>query len=214
MFKDRFDAANQLASKLEKYRSSNAIVVAIPRGGVPIGYTVASALELPLELVLSKKIGHPYNKEYAIGAVTLYGYTLDEASKDVPKEYLDSEILAIRALLMQRKVHYYGNRMPISLKYKEVILVDDGIATGSTLISCIKMIQQQEPSKIVVALPVAPYDSLQRIKAQLEIDEVVCLIEARNFYAVGQFYEDFGQVKDEEVIELLEKSYKNLLNSN
>ena len=205
MFRNREDAAIQLALALEKYKNTNAVVVAVPRGGVPIGYVIAKKLNLPLELVLSKKIGHPYNKEYAIGAVTLQSSILDDAADNVSETYIESETQAIRKLLLERQQKYYVNKEPLPLDDKDVILVDDGIATGNTLISCIRLIQQQNPSRIIVALPVAPFDAIARIKQSLDLDEVICLLASRNFYAVGQFYEDFGQVSDAEVIGFLQK---------
>ena len=206
MFATRTAAGNLLALKLKTYAGENSIVVAIPRGGVPVGYAIAETLDLPLEVVLSKKIGHPYNKEYAIGAVTISGRILSDAAREVSTSYLDDETLKIKDLLLQRQKLYYGNRKPRNLKDKTLIIVDDGIATGNTLISCIQLLSQQKPTKIIVALPVAPVSSLKKITELPAVSSVICLIRATDFYAVGQYYENFQQVSDAEVIDLLERS--------
>ncbi len=210
MFKNREEAANLLAERLLKYKANkDALIVAIPRGAVPMGYTIAKKLELPLEIVLSKKIGHPFNKEYAIGAITLKNSILSDAALEVSQEYIHDETKQIRKLLKKRLESYYEDRKPLELKDKLVILVDDGIATGNTMISCIQLIHLQEPSKIIVALPVAPPSSLKKIKEMEEVSEAICLSTPINFQAVGQFYEEFNQVNDNEVIELLKKANEN-----
>lgn len=199
-----------LAEKLTDYSNNkDAVIVTIPRGGVPVGYIIAKKLNLPLEIVLSKKIGHPYNKEYAIGAVTLKSSVLSDAATEVSIQYLEEESERIRDLLKQRHNWYYGNKTPLQLKEKIVIIVDDGIATGNTLLSCIQLIEQEEPSQIIVALPVAPSSALKIIKDLRSVTDIICLNIPRNFQAVGQFYEDFGQVNDQEVIQLLKKANNN-----
>ncbi|MDP3358970.1 MAG: phosphoribosyltransferase family protein [Lutibacter sp.] len=207
MFTNREEAGKLLANKLTNYKDNNEVViVAIPRGGVPVGYEIANKLNIPLEIVLSKKIGHPFNKEYAIGAVTLENSILSDAAKEVSPVYIYDETEQVRALLKQRHQLYYGEKKPMSLKDKVVVLVDDGIATGNTIISCIQLIQLQKPSKMVVALPVAPNSALRKIREMPEVNEVICLSAPVNFQAVGQFYEEFDQVNDQEVVALLKKA--------
>ena len=207
MFTNREEAGILVAEKLLKYKADKeAVIVTIPRGGISIGYAIAKKLELPLEIVLSKKIGHPFNKEYAIGAVTLKNSILSDAALEVSQVYIHDETERIRKLLKQRLESYYGDRKPMELKDKIVILVDDGVATGNTMISCIQLIQMQKPLKIIVALPVAPPSAFKKIKAMDEVDETICLSTPINFQAVGQFYEEFNQVDDKEVIELLKKA--------
>lgn len=207
MFTNREEAGILVAEKLLKYKADKeAVIVTIPRGGISIGYAIAKKLELPLEIVLSKKIGHPFNKEYAIGAVTLKNSILSDAALEVSQVYIHDETERIRKLLKQRLESYYGDRKPMELKDKIVILVDDGVATGNTMISCIQLIQMQKPLKIIVALPVAPPSAFKKIKAMDEVDEAICLSTPVNFQAVGQFYEEFNQVDDKEVIELLKKA--------
>lgn len=207
MFTNREEAGNLVAEKLLKYKADkDAVIVAIPRGGIVTGYAIAKKLALPLEIVLSKKIGHPFNKEYAIGAVTLKNSILSDAALEVSQVYIHDETEQIRKLLKQRLEWYYRDRKPIDLKDKTVILVDDGIATGNTMISCIQLIQLQNPSKIIVALPVAPASAYKKIREMEEVEDAICLSTPINFQAVGQFYEEFNQVDDKEVIELLKKA--------
>ena len=207
MFTNREEAGKLLANKLTNYKDNNEVViVAIPRGGVPVGYELSKKLNAPLEIVLSKKIGHPFNKEYAIGAVTLENSILSDAAKEVSPVYIYDETEQVRALLKQRHQLYNGEKKPMSLKDKIVVLVDDGIATGNTIISCIQLIQLQKPSKIVVALPVSPNSALRKIREMPEVNEVICLSAPVNFQAVGQFYDEFDQVNDQEVVALLKKA--------
>jgi len=207
MFTNREEAGKLLVNKLINYKDNKEVViVAIPRGGVPVGYELTKKLNVPLEIVLSKKIGHPFNKEYAIGAVTLENSILSDAAKEVSPVYIYDETEHVRALLKQRLYLYYGEKKPLPLKDKIVILVDDGIATGNTIISCIQLIQLQKPSKIIVALPVAPNSALRKIREMPEVNEVICLSAPVDFQAVGQFYEEFDQVNDNEVIEILKKA--------
>lgn len=204
MFKDRFDAGRKLAKALQHYKNRDGVVLAVPRGGVEIGYMVAKELDLPLEIVLSKKIGHPQHSEFAIGAVSLEGRVVADRS-DVSHEYIEEETERLRQLLRERYKMYYGDRKPANLEDKIVIVVDDGIATGNTLLSTVELIRHHHPSWVVVAIPVAPPDSLRHVKEAKGVDEVVCLLAPRDFYAVGQFYEDFDQVEDAEVVRLLKE---------
>lgn len=205
MFTNRTEAGELLYKELVSYKDrKDAVIVTIPRGGVPVGYTIAEKLNLPLELVLSKKIGHPFNKEYAIGAVTLESKILNPlAIAEVSNLYIDDEVERVREVLKQRYKWYYGSRTPINLKDKIAILVDDGVATGNTLISSIQLLQQQKPAEIVIALPVASKSALKKIKELTLVENTICLDVPEDFHAVGQFYENFNQVKDEEVIRLL-----------
>ncbi|MFH6769045.1 phosphoribosyltransferase family protein [Gaetbulibacter aquiaggeris] len=212
MFKDRNEAGYLLANKLEKYRSADAVILAIPRGGIPLGFIMAQNLNLPLEVVLSKKIGHPLHKEYAIGAVTLKNRILSDAAADVSQSYIESETENIRAKLNKRYADYYGDHKPLPLKDKILVIVDDGIATGNTMLSIIKMLHDEKPKKIIVAIPVAPPDAIKKLEDSPHIDEVICLLVPNNFRAVGQFYQNFDQVDDTEVKQLLNKMLKSFSN--
>lgn len=207
MFKNRDEAARLLANKLSDYKNKpDVVVLTIPRGGVPLGRIIADELNATMDLVLSKKIGHPFHKEFAIGAVTLQDVILSEAAADAPNDYIKSETEKVRDILKKRYESYYGNKKPIPLTNKTVILVDDGVATGNTMIGCIELIAKQYPKCIVVALPVAPIRTFKNIQELPTVDKAICLLTPKDFFAVGQFYKDFNQVSDNEVVELLKKS--------
>ena len=201
-FTDRYDAARKLLPYLEKFRNKNAVILAVPRGGVPLGVFLARALNLPFDLVLTKKIGHPVNKEYAIGAVSLEGVVLDEG-QDVPSSYIEEEIKRIRKKLQERDRMFMGQRKHESLSGKTIIVVDDGIATGYTLLATMALLRKNNPAAIVVAVPVAPPSSVPKVKRLA--DELICLFTPADFNGVGQYYEDFSEVTDEEVLKLLKE---------
>ena len=210
-FNNREEAGSLLALKLIKYKNNKeAVVVAIPRGGLPLGFTIAKYLALPLEIVLTKKIGHPLHKEFAIGAVSMTGRILSEASIDVSNDYVEMETERIKGILKQRHKFFYGNKEPLSFKDKLVILVDDGVATGQTLMASIQLIAKQNPSQIVVALPVGPSSTILKIKHIPEVTETICLSTPRDFKAVGQFYKEFDQVSDDEALKYLNKANEKL----
>ena len=200
MLKDRIEAGLLLSEKLKKYQNSNSVVLAVPRGGVPVASIIAKSLHLPLDIVLSKKIGHPRNKEFAIGAVSMDSMVIDE-HPEVPKEYIEKEIVKLRKLMQEKYEIYMGNRKPLDIEGKNIIVVDDGIATGNTLLVSINMLRKRNPAKIIVAVPVIPYDTVSVFEKNT--DEFVYLIASKYFRGVGGFYEDFNQVEDDEVIKLL-----------
>jgi predicted phosphoribosyltransferase len=200
LFKDREEAGSLLAEKLLEYENTNSIILAIPRGGVPVGYVISQKLNLPLDIILSKKIPHPYNKELAIGAVTMDDEIVDYYP-NISKNYINSEVSRIREVLKKKLNLYVGNDNPLDVKGKNVILVDDGIATGNTVLVSIKSLRKLKPAKIIVAVPVLPYEDLKTF--QQEADEFV-YIEASNYFrGVGAFYEHFEQVDDDVVVEML-----------
>jgi predicted phosphoribosyltransferase len=200
LFKDREEAGLLLADKLMEYENTDSIILAIPRGGVPVGFAISQKLNLPLDIFLSKKIPHPYNKELAIGAVTMDSEIID-FYPNISKNYINSEITRIREVLKKKYYLFVGNRKPFSVKGKNVILVDDGIATGNTLLVTIASLRKLKPAKIIVAVPVLPYDVLKQF--QQKADEFI-YIEASNYFrGVGAFYEHFEQVEDEVVIDML-----------
>lgn len=211
MFKDRIDAGQQLAIALKHYkRKKDTVVVALPRGGVILGYAIANELHLPLEILMVKKIGHPTNPEFAIGAVSLTGSVVDEFT-NVDETYIEEEIKNIRKLLKKRYKMFYGEKPPLELKNKTVIVVDDGVATGSTIIAALDLIRKEQPSHIVVAIPVGPPDTIKEIENFT--DEMICLETFNPFYAIGVYYKDFTQVTDDEVKLLLSMiNHNNLVN--
>jgi len=202
MFTDRIQAGKLLAQKLKKYKDQSGVVLAVPRGGVPLGYVVAHELNLPLELLLAKKLGHPSNEEYAIGAVSLTDRYVSSREKVSP-EYLEQETERVRTRLREIQQKFIGKHSPESIEGKIVIVIDDGIATGLTLLSTIRMLRRQDPQRIVIAVPVSSREALKKLSEQA--DEVVCLLVPDDFYGVGAFYENFDQVSDEAVLFYLEK---------
>ena len=205
MFKDRIDAGLRLAEELQKYRGENILVLAIPRGGLPVAAIVAKSLGAPLNVALIKKIGHPTNKEFAIGAVSLEDYIITE-NEYAPPSYITEETARIREILESRFAQYYKNVEIVSIKNKTVIIIDDGIATGNTLVLTVELITKQKPASIIVAVPVAPASAIKRLNSLGNLREIVCLEIPANFYAVGQFYEDFEQVTDMDAIDILEQA--------
>lgn len=203
MFHDRTHAAFQMAHELRKYHRENAIILAIPRGGVPIGYTIAHQLALPLEVVLVKKIGHPGNPEYAIGSVSATELILSD-TEGISEEYIKSEIKRLRKVMQEKYVVFMQDRKPADLTGKIAILVDDGLATGNTMLACMEHVRKNNPKKIVVAVPVSSNSAHRKIKDKA--DELICLYTSADFYAVGQFYENFSEVTDETVAQLIAKA--------
>lgn len=208
LFQDRLDAGRQLAQALHKFRDKKPLVLAIPRGAVPMGQVVADALRGELDVVLVRKIGAPFWPEFAAGAVDESGwiYRNPEAG-DEPGLASHIERQSQRELqtIRQRRDRYTPGRKPPSAQGRTVIVVDDGLATGSTMIAALHALRQQQPAHLVCAVPVAPPDTLRKVSPYA--DEVVCLHTTPNFQAVGQFYRHFDQVEDEEVIAVL-KSHR------
>ena len=204
MYTDRQEASLKLIPLLEKFKNDNCVILAVPRGGVPIGYYIARKFNFPMDLLLTKKIGHPLNKEVAIGAVSLENEIVDDYPY-ISREYIDDQILEIRESLKNRYEKFVGDRTPVNVKNKTVIIVDDGIATGNTLLAAIKMIRGKSPKKIIVAVPVAPTDSAQKISDN--VDELICPLITDDFRGVGSFYLNFSQVSDEEVVQFMNKIY-------
>lgn len=201
MFKNRIQAGENLAEELLKFSNESCVVLGVPRGGIPVAFVVAQKLGVRLDLVLTKKIGHPINKEFAIGAASLEDYVLDSRNA-VSEEYLNHELNKIRERLTVMKNKFKQNRKPVPLKDKTVIIVDDGMATGNTLLVTAQLIRKKNPKKIIIAVPVASDTSVDLLKK--ETDEVIALLVPYDFRAVGQFYEEFNQVSDEEVINYLD----------
>jgi predicted phosphoribosyltransferase len=203
MFMDRIDAGMQLAQRLGKYKGEDGVVLAVPRGGVPVGYMVAKTLGFPLDVLLCKKIGHPRNPEYAIGAVSLKDRIVNLPA-GVANEYIESEMARLREKMTANERLFRKGRPPAPLSGRTLIVVDDGIATGSTLQCVLPMLRREQPKRIVVAVPVAPASAIRSLKAHA--DEVVALLVPDDFFAVGSYYDDFSQVEDEEVARYMDLS--------
>ncbi|MFN6115070.1 MAG: phosphoribosyltransferase [Flavobacteriales bacterium] len=204
-FVDRAEAGVLLAQALEHYRGTDALILAIPRGGVVVGHAMATALDLPLDIVLAKKIGHPANPELAIGAVSLDSQLVDPRY-DVSRTYLDTEVKRIRSRSQEKALMYRGERPPPGVKDRPVIVVDDGVATGNTLLATLELLRRQHPSKLVVAMPVVPPRFIR--KGRILADELIHLLAPPHFQGVGQFYDNFQPVEDEGVVRLLNDAWK------
>lgn len=207
IFRDRTDAGRRLAQRLQKYAGRlRLLVLGIPRGGVPVAFEVASALKAPLDIFVSRKLGVPGQEELAFGAVASGGACLldDEivTAAGISASDIDRVIQRERHELERRERVFRAGRPPRRVEGMTVVLVDDGIATGASVGVAVAALRQQGPAKIVVAAPVVPASTLQRL--QREVDDVVCLYSPKKFYAIGEFYDDFGQVTDEQVIGLLD----------
>lgn len=206
MFKDRVDAGKQLAKALSAYKESGAIVLGLPRGGVVLAAEIAQELHLSLDIICPRKIGAPQNPEFAIGAITETGEGCFNETViqqlGIPAAYLEHMVEKEKAEAERRLKAFRGDRPALNLKNKTVILVDDGLATGLTMRAAIATVSKLGASKIVVAVPVAPVDTAERIEAL--VDDFVCLYVEEDFYAVGQFYQSFPQTTDSEVIALLQ----------
>lgn len=204
MFRDREDAAIRLAGQLMAYQGRNPLVLAIPRGAVPMAKIIADKLQGDMDIVLVRKLGAPGNPELAIGAIdeTGWAYMTQEAGYIVhDKQYIEKEKSRQLEIMRERRNRYTPVRPPLDPKGRVVIVVDDGLATGSTMIAALHALRARTPQKLVCAVPVAPSETLDRVAPYA--DEVVCLETPAIFYAVGQFYEVFTQVNDEEVIAML-----------
>jgi putative phosphoribosyl transferase len=207
VFRDRVDGGRRLAAALEFLKGTEGLLVlGIPRGGVVTAAEVAKELHADLDVWLARKIGSPYNPEFAVGSVSIDGeVNLDRHTVEmlhIPDTYLASAIEKEKQELQRRMIAYRGSDHPVDVRGRTVVLVDDGIATGSTAISALMSLKHAGAARRVLAVPVAPLDSISRLEESA--DQVVVIHAAPDFYAVGQFYDSFDQVSDEEVIELLE----------
>ena len=210
LFRDRRDAGRQLAAALGLYRDSHPLVLALPRGGVPVGFEVTKTLGAPLDVLLVRKIGAPGQEELGLGAI-VDGHdpqlVLNEEIIRVvapPPGYIEAEVRRQLAEIERRRQHYAGDRPPIPVDRRVVIVVDDGIATGGTVKAALRRVARLHPARLVLAVPVAPADTLRQLAA--DCDDIVCLAKPEPFYAVGPHYQDFRQTTDEEVVRLLAKA--------
>lgn len=205
MFKDRKDAGRRLMKEIVRFKDENPLILAIPRGGVIIAQEMIKELSLDWDLIIPRKIGAPYNKEVAIGAVSYDGsYFTDKEYVDmlgISERYVEAEAAVQLEEIKRRMKEYKGNDDSPDVKDRTVIIVDDGIATGFTILAAIKSVKKQGARKVIIAAPVAPADTVEKLSA--EVDEVICPEVPEEFYAVGIHYENFGEVTDGEVAEII-----------
>ncbi|SAK47763.1 phosphoribosyltransferase [Caballeronia ptereochthonis] len=211
-FENRREAGRELARHLHEYADrDDVIVLALPRGGVPVAFEVARALGAPLDVLVVRKLGVPVQPELAMGAIASGGaFFLDERIVDyagVAKDELERVIARERAELERREKLYRGSRPPLDVNGRVAIVVDDGMATGATMKAAAMSLRHAHPAKIVAALPVAPLDSEARVEDV--VDEFVCVMRPHRYFGVGQFYLDFDQTSDDEVRELLDTARRN-----
>ncbi len=209
-FRDRAGAGRQLVPRLMIYAGQNPVVLALPRGGVPVAFEVAQALRAPLDLIFVRKIGAPGHAEYGLGAVVDGAHpqvVLNEEALsllNVPPGYIEEETQRQLKEIERRRQHYLAGRQPVDVAGRIAIVVDDGIATGGTVRAALKGLSRAWPARLILAVPVAPRDTIERLKA--EADEVICLMTPEPFYAVGEHFDDFSQTSDREVTTLLDEA--------
>ena len=209
IFRDRTEAGQVLASKLTKYLNQvNTVILALPRGGVPVAYEIGQELGLPVDIFVVRKLGVPGHEELAMGAIASGG--VRHINRDVVDQLrIDSETIDVASRREQKEIErreqlYRGQRLPVDVRNKTVILVDDGLATGSTMRAAIAALRQHRPARIVVAVPAAAPQTCSEIAD--EVDEIICAATPEPFYAVGQWYQEFSQTTDEEVRDLLARA--------
>jgi predicted phosphoribosyltransferase len=208
-FKDRTHAGRVLAEKLKHYRDNpDVVVLALPRGGVPVAFEVAQALHAPLDVFIVRKLGVPGHEEYAMGAIATGGVRVlnPDVAGMIPSSAIDAVAAREQQELERRERLYRGDRPPLQIEGRIVILVDDGLATGSTMRAAVAAIRKKNPKRIVVAVPVAAPETCDEFRA--EVDEVICASTPEPFRAVGLWYENFDQTSDEEVHALLDAARK------
>ena len=206
-FCDRKDAGARLAAALARYKAERPVVLALPRGGVPVAAEIATALAAPLDVILVRKIGVPFQRELAMGAVVDGGQPTVVRNEDViaMADVSEDEFQAVCAAelseIERRRRTYAGERPPVAITGRTVIVVDDGLATGATMKAALRALKTRAPKRLVMAVPVAPADTLKNMAS--EADDIVCLETPAIFGAIGAFYDDFRQIPDREVIALL-----------
>jgi len=212
MFKDRKQAGKRLAEALLKFKAENPVILAIPRGGVPVAYEVAIALDAPLDIVVVRKLGAPGQPELGIGALVdgdhPQGVLNEEimAELAVSQDYLDREVARQLKEIRRRQEAYRRGREAEKLEGRTVIVIDDGIATGGSMRAALRGVRRSHPKRLVMAVPVAPQETIDSLRP--EVDDVVCLSTPEFFAAIGEFYENFSQTSDKEVTELLDAAQR------
>jgi len=210
LFRDRSDAGHRLAAVLQHYRHQRPVVLALPRGGLPVAAEVSAALDAPLDLVIARKIGVPFQPELAMGALAEEGAPVRNDDVIRLAGITDAEFMAVcdreRAEIRRRRRRYLGDHAPLPVADRTAIVIDDGIATGATMRAALLSVRARKPKKIVLAVPVAPADTVEGLRDAA--DEVVCLETPEVFHGIGMFYGDFRQVEDQEVVDILAREHR------
>jgi putative phosphoribosyl transferase len=208
MFTDRKEAGRRLAAALMRFKGESPVVLGVPRGGVPVAYEVARALEAPLDIIVARKLGAPGHHELGLGAIVDGDHPQSVLNEDIIREldvsaqYIQTEIEAELKEIRRRQAAYRKGRPAAGVAGRTVIVIDDGIATGGSIRAALRGVRRMGPGKVVLAVPVAPPETIVALSG--EADEIVCLEAPEYFMAIGEFYDDFSQTGDDEVIELLE----------
>lgn len=208
-FKNRLHAGKLLAKQLDIYaHRSDVVVLGLPRGGVPVAYAVAEALRVPFDIILVRKLGVPGHEEFAMGAIASNGQRVINPDAlrmlPIPDEVIEAVAQREWREIERREKLYRGERAALPLQNRTVLLIDDGLATGSTMLAAVQAVRGAHPARVVVAVPVAASDTCEKLRA--EVDDMVCLLTPENFRAVGSWYDDFTQTTDDEVIDLLQRA--------
>lgn len=209
-FLDRREAGQRLAAALIRFADKDPVVLALPRGGVPVAFEIAAKLRAPLDVMLVRKIGHPWSPELAIGALAdgepLERFIDEEtvAKLHVPRAYIEEETVRQAQEIENRRRLYFEGRAPLDIRRRTAIVVDDGIATGATILAALRAVRKRGPARLVLAVPVAPASTVAALRS--EVDDIVCLESPEDFGAVGLFYTDFRPIEDSVVIELLRRA--------
>ncbi len=209
LFRDRTDAGQQLAEALRDYADQkDTLILALPRGGLPVGFEIAKVLHLPMDAFLVRKLGVPGQEELAMGAIAMGGVHFFNQNilgmLDISKEDIQRVIAAEEQEMQRRNQVYRGGKPPPAIENRTVILVDDGVATGATILAAVSALKKMKPKSLIIAVPVAPSDTLQKLEA--EVDQVVCLAAPENFFAISAWYQEFPQTSDEQVCDFLERA--------
>ena len=209
-FKNRLQAGQLLAAQLDVYaHRPDVVVLGLPRGGVPVAHAVAEALEVPLDIMLVRKLGVPGHEEYAMGAIACNGQrVLNSDAVDmlhISEQVIDAVARREWQEIQRREKCYRGERAALPLQGCTVILIDDGLATGSTMLAAVQAVRSDHPASVIVAVPVAASETCEKLRT--EVDELICLYTPEDFRAVGIWYDDFTQTTDDEVIDLLQQAH-------
>lgn len=204
MFKNRTEAGKVLAKKLQPFKGKDTVVLSILERALPVGKEISKILDSPLEIFLCQKISHPKNREYFIGTVSLEGEVWNDVDSQIEESYLDQEVKKARRSLRKKKREFYRERMPLYLKNKQLIICDDGIASGETMLETLELLKERMAKKIIVAVPVASPSGIKKVRDSPYVSEVISVDIPEGFYSIGADYESFDPVNEEEAFKIFD----------